>query len=201
MPEDEEVCAIKCFCFTGGIVMGFFGKLFEKKECSICGGEIGLLGNRKLEDGNMCKNCAAKLSPWFEDRRSSTIAQVNEQLAYREDNKTKVAAFNVTRTLGKNPKVLLDEDAGVFIVTMENDWQAENPDVLSFTEGADGRTVIVRREKICDNCKPMTPTPQNEDEVTLYDFLNSLSPAQQHAAMVHLSVKWAYRQGGPNGGA
>ena len=134
MPEDEEVCAIKCFCFTGGIVMGFFGKLFEKKECSICGGEIGLLGNRKLEDGNMCKNCAAKLSPWFEDRRSSTIAQVNEQLAYREDNKTKVAVFNVTRTLGKNPKVLLDEDAGVFIVTMENDWQAENPDVLSFTD-------------------------------------------------------------------
>ena len=24
--------------------MGFFGKLFEKKECSVCGGEIGLLG-------------------------------------------------------------------------------------------------------------------------------------------------------------
>ena len=74
-------------------------------------------------------------------------------------------------------------------------------DVLSFTEGADGRTVIVRREKICDNCKPMTPTPQNEDEVTLYDFLNSLSPAQQHAAMVHLSVKWAYQQGGQDGRA
>ena len=35
--------------------MGLFGKLFEKKECAICGGEIGLLGNRKLEDGNMCK--------------------------------------------------------------------------------------------------------------------------------------------------
>ena len=74
-------------------------------------------------------------------------------------------------------------------------------DVLSFTEGDDGRTVIVRREKICDNCQPVTPTPQNEDEVTLYDFLNSLSPAQQHAAMVHLFVKWAYRQGDQNGGA
>ncbi len=74
-------------------------------------------------------------------------------------------------------------------------------DVLSFTEGDDGRTVIVRREKICDNCEPATPTSQNEDEVTLYDFLNSLSPAQQHAAMVHLSVKWAYQQGGQDGGA
>lgn len=32
--------------------MGFFGKLFDKKECSVCGNEIGLLGNRKLEDAN-----------------------------------------------------------------------------------------------------------------------------------------------------
>ena len=26
-------------------------------------------------------------------------------------------------------------------------------DVLSFTEAADGRTVVVKREKICSNCK------------------------------------------------
>ena len=72
--------------------MALFGKLFEKKECAICGGEIGLLGNRKLEDGNCCKNCAAKLSPWFNDRRQSTVEEIKEQLAYREANKEKVAA-------------------------------------------------------------------------------------------------------------
>ena len=55
--------------------MGLFGKLFDKKECSICGGEIGLLGNRKLEDGNLCKTCAAKLSPWFSNRRQSTVEE------------------------------------------------------------------------------------------------------------------------------
>ena len=53
--------------------MGLFRNLFEKKICSVCGGEIGLLGNRKLEDGNLCKNCAKKLSPWFSDRRHSTV--------------------------------------------------------------------------------------------------------------------------------
>ena len=74
--------------------MGLFGKLFDKKECSICGKEIGLLGNRKLEDGNMCKECAAKLSPWFSDRRSSTVAEIEEQLAYRDENKKAVEAFN-----------------------------------------------------------------------------------------------------------
>ena len=37
--------------------------LFDKKYCDICGEKIGLLGNRKLEDGNLCKDCARKLSP------------------------------------------------------------------------------------------------------------------------------------------
>ena len=114
--------------------MALFGKLFEKKECAICGGEIGLLGNRKLEDGNCCKQCAAKLSPWFSDRRQSTVEEIKEQLAYREANQEKVAAFHVTRTLGESTKVLLDEDAGKFMVTSARSWQEANPDVLSFSD-------------------------------------------------------------------
>ena len=38
----------------GDVSMG----LFDKKNCDICGEKIGLLGNRKLDDGNLCKNCA-----------------------------------------------------------------------------------------------------------------------------------------------
>ena len=114
--------------------MGLFGKLFDKKECSICGDEIGLLGNRKLEDGNMCKNCAAKLSPWFSDRRESTVAEIQEQLSYREANQEKVSAFRITRTLGENIKVLLDEDAGLFMVTSAKNLDEANPDVLSFSD-------------------------------------------------------------------
>ena len=80
--------------------MGLFGKLFEKKECSICGGEIGLLGNRKLEDGNMCKDCAAKLSPWFSDRRNSTVQEITEQLQYREQNQEELRSFRAARSKG-----------------------------------------------------------------------------------------------------
>ena len=57
--------------------------LFDKKYCDICGEKIGLLGNRKLENGNLCKNCAKKLSPWFSDRRSSTVEEIKSQMAYR----------------------------------------------------------------------------------------------------------------------
>ena len=34
--------------------------LFDKKYCDICGNKIGLLGNKKLEDGNLCKDCAKR---------------------------------------------------------------------------------------------------------------------------------------------
>ena len=51
--------------------------LFDKKICDICGEKIGLLGNRKLDDGNLCKDCAKKLSPWFEERRHSTVEDSN----------------------------------------------------------------------------------------------------------------------------
>ena len=108
--------------------------LFDKKYCDICGEKIGLLGNRKLENGNLCKNCAKKLSPWFSDRRSSTVEEIKAQLAYREENRQKVAAFHTTRTLGTNTKVLLDEDAGKFMVTRARDLQEANPDVLDFTD-------------------------------------------------------------------
>lgn len=114
--------------------MGLFGKLFEKKECSVCGGEIGLLGNRKLEDGNLCKNCAAKLSPWFSDRRQSTVAEIQEQLAYREANQEKVSAFHPTRILGERTKMLMDEDSGLFMVTSARNWDEANPDVLAFSD-------------------------------------------------------------------
>ena len=108
--------------------------LFDKKYCDICGEKIGLLGNRKLENGNLCKNCAKKLSPWFSDRRNSTVEEIKAQLAYREENRQKVAEFHTTRTLGTNTKVLLDEDAGKFMVTRARDLQEANPDVLDFSD-------------------------------------------------------------------
>ena len=108
--------------------------LFDKKFCDICGGKIGLLGNRKLEDGNMCKDCASLLSPFTTDRRKTTLDEIKDHLAYREANKAEVAAFNVTRTIGNNTKVLLDEDNGKFLVTSSGRWKNENPDVMLYSQ-------------------------------------------------------------------
>lgn len=89
----------------------------------------------------------------------------------------------------------------------------ETDDVLSFTESKDGKSVIVKREKICDGCQSQTSCVSvqkkqkatkkkaQREEITLYDFLNGLSPDQQRAALVHLSVKWAEMQSGECDGA
>ena len=106
--------------------------LFDKKYCDICGEKIGLLGNRKLEDGNLCKDCAKKLSPWFSDRRRSTVEDIKGQLAYREKNREKAAQFRTTRSFGEDWKVLLDEDHRWFTVTRARDLAEANPDILDF---------------------------------------------------------------------
>ena len=92
--------------------MGLFGKLFEKKICSICGGDIGLLGNRKLADGNLCKKCAQKLSPWFDERRESTVAQIDEQLRDRERNLEELRGFSSSREVGDGGRLHLFREIG-----------------------------------------------------------------------------------------
>lgn len=107
--------------------------LFDKKFCSICGEKIGLLGNRKLEDGNLCKKCASQLSPFFSERRHSTVEDIKAQLKYREENKAAVAALHITRSLGDSTQVLIDEDSRKFVVTHGGNLQATNPDVLDYS--------------------------------------------------------------------
>ena len=108
--------------------------LFDKKYCDICGEKIGLLGNRKLDDGNLCKECAKKLSPWFEERRHSTVEDIKQQLEYREANKEKVQNFRITRRITtKKYTVFLDETQGNFTVAHNLDTK-ENPDILSLSD-------------------------------------------------------------------
>ena len=108
--------------------------LFDKKYCDICGEKIGLLGNRKLEDGNLCKDCARKLSPFFSDRRNSTVEEIRQQLAYREENERRLADFRPDSTFGRFKKVYVDRAGAKFIVTTASNWRDENPDLISFSQ-------------------------------------------------------------------
>lgn len=62
-------------------------------------------------------------------------------------------------------------------------------DVISFVEGKDGKTVIIRREMICDRCG-LEDKGEETDGITLKDFLNNLTDEQQIAAFTYLNMKW-----------
>ena len=110
--------------------------LFDKKFCDICGEKIGMLGNRKLEDGNMCKDCAKKLSPFCDDRRHSTLEQMKAHLQYREENKNVLRSFSPSITLGEDKKIYIDQMKGTFVVSRNKpgSWAEENPDVIPLSQ-------------------------------------------------------------------
>lgn len=120
--------------------------LFDKKICDICGEKIGLLGNRKLDDGNLCKNCAKKLSPWFEERRHSTVEDIKRQLEYRENNKKAVMDFCITRQIStRNYTVFIDDHKRNFTVARKLDVN-ENPDIVPLSSIVQCRVEVDRQQ-------------------------------------------------------
>lgn len=81
--------------------------LFDKKYCDVCGDKIGLLGNRKLEDGNLCKECTKQLSPFMTDRRQSTVAEIKEHLEYRKPTRERWLLFRRQRSSAAKRKSIL----------------------------------------------------------------------------------------------
>ena len=94
------------------------------------------------------------------------------------------------RILGKRGRITIPYDMRQRVGFQQND-------VLSFTESEDGRSVLVTREIICDELCPEKDHTDRDTEgtVTLKGFLDGLSPDQQKAALMHLSLKWAEQKG------
>ena len=91
--------------------MGLFN-IFKKKDCEICGKEVGMFGYKKLEDGEICKDCVKLLSPWFEERRHSTVAQIK---AHTYNNPLKVTDANGTVT-----EIAINGDVSELYLDIEN---------------------------------------------------------------------------------
>jgi len=124
--------------------MGLFD-VFKKKDCEICGKEVGLLGYKKLEDGEICKDCVKLLSPWFDDRRHSTVEQIKAQIKYREENRAQLSDFRPAKTFGDRSRIYVEYQDGVptrFAVTRYDDLMEENADLISFKDVISFRTDI-----------------------------------------------------------
>lgn len=92
--------------------------------------------------------------------------------------------LKIYRVLGKKGRITIPFEIRQRIGFRYND-------VLSFTE-LDDSSVVVRREKICDNCNEFAE--ECEENYALEDFLDSLSEEEQRNALLHLSLLWADKQ-------
>ncbi|MGN0462277.1 MAG: AbrB/MazE/SpoVT family DNA-binding domain-containing protein [Ruminococcus sp.] len=92
--------------------------------------------------------------------------------------------LKIYRVLGKKGRITIPYEIRQRIGFRYND-------VLSFAE-LDDSSVVVRKEKICDNCKDLEE--DFEENFTLEDFLDSLSEEERRDALIHLSLLWAEKQ-------
>ena len=106
--------------------------LFEKKTCDICGGKLGLTGRLKAADGTVCKECAARLSPWVEDQKGATLRDLRSQLVQREANRQLVADFDTSRSYGDLDRICMDAGRRRFMIVRTENVTLENPDVIPY---------------------------------------------------------------------
>ena len=157
--------------------------LFDKKFCDICGEKIGMLGNRKLSDGNMCKDCAKLLSPFCDDRRSSSLAEIQAQLQYREENKAALRAFSPMITIdGDYRNIYVDTAKGNFVVSSNKpgNWDSENPDVIPISaitsltlDVKEDRDEIYYKDAQGNNQSYVPPRYEYEYDFTLKFLVNT----------------------------
>lgn len=145
--------------------------LFDKKYCSVCGEKIGLLGNIKLADGNLCRSCRKKLSPFYKTD-GATVTDIRTHLQYREQNRAALRYFNADKVIGADQpigpdrKLCIDSHQRKFLLSMKNEPEAENPDVFDL---ASLRTIRFYIEEFTDS-----ETPGGSIDY-YYDFYLTLS--------------------------
>ncbi len=140
--------------------------LFEKKNCSVCGAKIGLLGGHKLSDGNLCKDCAKKLSPWFTDIKSASVESIRAQLADREENKNRLAAFQTTKCFGEYGSIVIDENARVFAAIDDSATSlfGERKEITDISQIIDRNPDVIRFDQVTDVDIDIVQTQREEKQ-------------------------------------
>ena len=136
--------------------------LFDKKSCAVCGGKIGALSGKKLSDGSLCKDCTKQLSPWFDDYKAASTADIRAQLSARKANRAALSDFKMTQSFGEFGAILIDDEHQKFLavadtspslfgerkaVTELEDVLEFNPDIIDFSQIRDVDLDIVQTQR------------------------------------------------------
>lgn len=98
--------------------------------------------------------------------------------------------MKILRILGKKGRITIPFEIRTILGIGYND-------VLSFIVN-DDNTITIKKERLCDsNCPKynMSPADMRDDDI-LKDFIDRLPSSIQRKVLVHLSLKWAAKNGG-----
>lgn len=121
--------------------------LFKKEPCVLCGGKTGLL-DKKCYDGKVCKECAGKLSVWFDNYKGCDRSLLESQIEIRKTDLEMAERMNFNKIFGDHGVILIDEEEKKFIAFPEtntkffgsqrtvksfDDVKDLGPDLISFS--------------------------------------------------------------------
>lgn len=135
--------------------------LFSKKNCILCGREVGSLNRTRLNNGTfLCSNCVARtgfvartiLSQRFTTNtlKDMSLKQIKERIEYHEndmrENKERVSKFNPTYQVGRY--IWFDDNnkwfvfpQGTFNPKINNAYIFKYDEIVNFEVLEDGTTV------------------------------------------------------------
>ncbi len=103
--------------------------------------------------------------------------------------------MKIYRIIGKQGRITIPYEMRQKIGFAPNDVISFESDVL------DDRSIVVRREMLCDMDDVFDEELTDEEMISeeysdeaLLDFINGLSEDEQHSILINLSIKWAERQ-------
>jgi hypothetical protein len=167
--------------------------LFSKKNCCLCGEKVGLLGGLKLKDGDLCKECKKKLSPFFDDGKESTIEDIKKQIEAREENYKKLDDLQINKIYGEFGVILIDETNRKFVALKDTsdglfkspkpvnsieDVKDKNPDIIDFNQIEDVEVKVIqtnREEKQTINGQQVSYDPKHYTYMIGYNIIIKLN--------------------------
>lgn len=179
--------------------------LFSKKTCCICGEKVGILGGLKLKDGDMCKECKKKLSPFFDDAKESTVEDIKKQIEAREENYKQLDNLEINKIYGEFGVILIDEKNKKFVAVKDTseslfgnqknvkgieDVKDKNPDIIDFKDIEDVEVKIIetsREEKQTINGEQVSYDPKHYTYMIGFDVI--IKVKHPYIKVIRISIK------------
>ena len=111
--------------------------LFDKKKCPRCGAEVHWIDlTKKTAEGTLCGECTKLLSPYWDNTKKCTLADIDKHLEYRDANLERLKTeFKPDKNAGYQPTLFMDTVNRLWCISFEDGgYLVDNPDLFTYAQ-------------------------------------------------------------------